>query len=296
MLYQISTMKESGQKLSMQKSHNILIIDDDKMMCVSLKGLLEENGYHVYTASNGNDAVQILNKHAIDLILFDLRLHDVRELSFVNKIKEVSADAIILVMIDQNKIKAVINTLRLDTVDYILEPFDPDYLKKTIEKAIYKQQLETSLKRTLIEKEIISNINKTIATSLDIRESFSDICGELKKIIPFDRACLITSNEQGQWFQVFALTKNYNFSEINEGECFPISGSLLEEIIKTGEPVIVNNTQTGGFGQTGYYTKRGYTHVLGFPLPIKEKYSGPLPLVVRNRTVLVSSVIIISGR
>ena len=154
-------MKESGQKLSMQKSHNILIIDDDKMMCVSLKGLLEENGYHVYTASNGNDAVQILNKHTIDLILFDLRLHDVHELSLVSKIKEVSADAIILVMIDQNKIKAVINTLRLDldTVDYILEPFDPDYLKKTIEKALYKQQLETSLKRTLIEKEIISNIN-----------------------------------------------------------------------------------------------------------------------------------------
>ncbi len=276
LLYQISTMKESGQKLSMQKSHNILVIDDDKMMCVSLKGLLEENGYHVYTASNGNDAVQILNKHAIDLILFDLRLHDVRELSLVSKIKEVSADAIILVMVDQNKIKAVINTLRLDTVDYILEPFDPDYLKKTIEKALYKQQLETNLKRTLIEKEIISNINKTIAASLDIRESFSDICGELKKIIPFDRACLITSNEQGQWFQVFALTKNYNFSEINEGECFPISGSLLEEIIKTGEPVIVNNTQTGRFWTDKVLYKERIHARLGFPLTYKGKVLGAL--------------------
>ncbi|MFN3532663.1 MAG: PAS domain S-box protein [Candidatus Brocadia sp.] len=260
----------------MLKSHNILIIDDDKLMCVSLKGLLEENGYHVYTASNGDDAVQILNKHGVDLILFDLRLHDLSELSLVNKMKEVSADAIILVMIDQNKIKAVINTLCLDTVEYILKPFDPDYLKKTIEKALYKQQLEASLKRTLIEKEIISNTNKIIATSLDIRESFSSVCGELKKIIPFDRACLITSNEQGQWFQVFALTKTYHFSEINEGESFPMSGSLLEEIVKTGEPVIVNNTEAGRFWTDRVLYKERIHSRLGFPLTYKGKVVGAL--------------------
>ncbi|MEP9412426.1 MAG: PAS domain S-box protein [Candidatus Brocadia sp.] len=260
----------------MQKSHNILIIDDDKLMCVSLKSLLEENGYHVYTASNGDAAVKILNKHGVDLILFDLVLHDVSELSLVNRIKEVSADAIILVMIDQNKIKTVINSLCLDTVDYILKPFDPDYLKKTIEKALYKQQLEASLKRTLIEKEIISNANKIIATSLDIRESFSSVCSELKKIIPFDRACLITSNEQGQWFQVFALTKTYNFSEINEGELFPMSGSLLEEIIKTGEPVIVNNTEAGRFWTDRVLYKERIHSRLGFPLTYKGKVLGAI--------------------
>ncbi|MDN3514780.1 MAG: PAS domain S-box protein [Candidatus Brocadia sp.] len=260
----------------MQKSHNILIVDDDKLMCVSLKGLLEENGYHVDTVSNGDDAVRVLNKHGIDLILFDLRLHDASELLLVNKIKKVSADTIILVMIDQNKIKAVINTLCLDTVDYILKPFDPDYLKKAIEKALYKQQLEVSLKKTLVEKEIISNTNKIIATSLDIRKSFSNVCHELKKIIPFDRACLITSNEQGQWFQVFALAKTYHFSEINEGESFPMSGSLLEEIIKTGEPVIVNNTETGCFWTDKVLYKERIHSRLGFPLTYKGKVLGAL--------------------
>lgn len=260
----------------MQKSHKILIIDDDKLMCVSLKGLLEENGYQVHTASNGDGAVQILNKYCIDLILFDLILHDVHEFSLVTKIKEVSADAIILVMIDQGKVKAVINSLCPDTVDYILKPFDPDYLKKTIEKALYKQQLEASLKRTLIEKEIISNTNKIIAASLDIRESFSDVCDELKKIIPFDRACLITSNEQGQWFQVFALAKKYHFSEINEGESFPMSGSLLEEIVKTGEPVIVNTTEAGRFWTDRVLYKERIHSRLGFPLIYKGKVLGAL--------------------
>src|SRR5574341_236633 len=243
-------------------------------MRVSFKGLLEENGYCVYTVSNGDEAVQILSRQSIDLILFDLRFHDANELSLVNRIKEVSADAIILVMIDQNKIKTVINTLSLDNVDYILKPFDPDYLKKTIEKALYKQQLEASLKRTLIEKEIISNINKTIATSLDIRESFSTICSELKRIISFDRACLIISNEQGQWFQVFALTKTYNFSEINEGEYFPMSGSLLEAIVKKGKPVIINNTEKGRFWTDKILHKEGIHSRLGFPLNYKGKVLG----------------------
>ncbi len=260
----------------MQKRHSILIIDDDKLMCVSLKGLLEENGYYVYTVSNSNDAVRTLSKQGVDLILFDLRLQDVRELSLVNKIKEVSVNTIILVMIDQGKIKTVVNTLCLDTVDYILKPFDPDYLKKTIEKALYKQQLEASLKKTLTDKEIIGNINKTIATSLDIRESFSTVCSELKRVMPFDRACIIISNEQGQWFQVFALTKTYNFSEIKEGESFPMSGSLLGEIIKTGEPVIVDNTEKGRFWTDKVLYREGIHSRLGFPLTYKGEVLGAI--------------------
>ncbi|MCF6158317.1 MAG: PAS domain S-box protein [wastewater metagenome] len=260
----------------MNKKHNILIIDDDKMMCVSLKSLLEENGYHVYVVSNGDDAVHILENHRIDLILFDLILQDVSELSLVNRIKGVSADTIILVMVDQDKVKTVINTLCPDTVDYILKPFDPDYLKKTIEKALYKQQLEASLKKTLIDKEIISNINKTIATSLDVRESFSTVCSELKKVIPFDRACIVISNDQGQWFQVFALTKTYNFSEIDKGGSFPISGSLLEEIIRTGEPVIMNDTENGRFWTDKVLHKEGIHSRLGFPLTYKGKVLGAI--------------------
>ena len=253
----------------MQKRHKILIIDDDGLMCASLKGLLEENGYHVYTVSSGDKAVHILHKQEIDLILFDVRMDDVCELSFIEKIKEVSAHAIILMMIDRGKIKDMINSLCLDTVDYILKPFDPDYLKKTIEKALYKQQLESSLKKTVIDKEIISNINKTIATSLDIRESFSTICNELRKVIPFDRACIIVSNEPGQWFQVFVLTKSYDFSEIGEGESFPMSGSLLEEIIKKGEPVIVTDTKMRRFWTDAILYKEGIRSRLGFPLTYK---------------------------
>src|SRR3972149_911905 len=260
----------------MNKSHKILVIDDDNLMRISFKSLLEENGYFVYTVSNGDEAVVLLNKQVVDLILFDLRLHDISELSLVNKIKEASPNTIILVMIDQNKIKTAINTMCLDNVDYILKPLDPDYLKKTVEKALYKQQLETSLKNTLVEKEMFSNINKIIATSLDIREVFPAICSELKKVIQFDRACLIISNEQGQGFQVFALTKTYNFSEINEGESFPLSGSLLEEVIKTGEPVIVNNTERGLFWTDKVLCKEGIRSRLGFPLTYKGKVLGAI--------------------
>ncbi|MDO8744100.1 MAG: response regulator, partial [Candidatus Brocadiaceae bacterium] len=85
----------------MQKRNNILVIDDDKLMRVSLKSLLEENGYLVYAVSNGEEAVQTLDKNSVDLILFDLRLYDDRELSLVNKIKEASPNTLVLIMIDQ---------------------------------------------------------------------------------------------------------------------------------------------------------------------------------------------------
>ena len=111
---------------------------------------------------------------------------------------------------------------------------------------------------------------------MDIREVFPNICDELKKVISFDRACLIISNEQGQWFQVFALTKTYNFSEINEGGSFPLSGSLLEEVVKTGEPVIANNTGKGRFWTDNVLLKEGIHSRLGFPLTYKGKVLGAI--------------------
>ena len=53
-------------KFMMQKRNNILVIDDDKLMRVSLKSLLEENGYPVYTVSNGDEAVQTLDKNNVN--------------------------------------------------------------------------------------------------------------------------------------------------------------------------------------------------------------------------------------
>ena len=263
-------------KMLTQKKYHILLIGHDTLMCVSLKGLLEENGYTVYTALKGDEAVHVLDKRSIDLVIIDLVSSDAGELSIINKIKAFAPNILMLVMIGRHDIKAVINSLCLDTVDYILKPFDPDYFKKTIEKSLYRQQLEASLKKTLIENEIISNINKIIATSLDIRESFSTVCSELKKIIPFDRASIIISNEQGQWFQVFTSTEPLSFSEIKEGESFPLAGSLLEEIIKTGEPVVVDNTETGRFWTDKVLHKEGVRSRLGFPLIYKGGVLGAI--------------------
>ena len=89
-----------------------------------------------------------LGQNSVDLILFDLRLHDDRELSLVNKIKEASPDTIISIMIDQNKIKTVINTLCLDTVDYMLKPLILDYLKKPSKKPFTSSNWNRALKIT----------------------------------------------------------------------------------------------------------------------------------------------------
>ncbi|MDR4509428.1 MAG: PAS domain S-box protein [Candidatus Brocadiaceae bacterium] len=258
----------------MQKNQTILIIDYDKTSQVQLKDLLKKNNYHVSTASHVDEIDVFLKKYDIALILFNLQAHDDRELAVVIKLKELSTNIMILVMVDQDKIKSVMDRLCIDTVSYVPKPFDPDFLKNTIEKYLYKKQLEDNLKKTLIEKEIINNINKSIATSLDIRESFTAVCNELKKLIPFVRACLIISNEQGEWFQVFALAKKYDFSEINEGGSFPMEGSLLEKIIKTGEPIITNNTEEGCFWTDKVLHKEGIHARLGFPLISKGKVIG----------------------
>ncbi|SOH03337.1 MULTISPECIES: PAS domain S-box protein [Candidatus Kuenenia] len=264
----------------MEKVRKILIVvndnDDEYPAGNSLKEMLLKCGYLIYMACHGKDVVLLIKKYNIDLVLFDLCLCDEHEFLSVKSTKNALPDTNVIVMVDRAKVGKVIKELCMDTVDYILKPFDADYLKKTVENALYKQQLEWNLKKTLFDKEIINNINKSIATSIDIRESFSMVCSELKKIIPFVRACLIISNEQGQWFQVFALAKKYDFSEINAGESFPMGGSLLEKIIQTGKPIIVNDTSTGHFWTDKVLHNEGILSRLGFPLILKGKVLGAI--------------------
>ena len=57
---------------------NILIIDDEELIIKSLKKLLEKNGYSVFIAKNGQDALVMAEEESFDLIVADIRMPGVK--------------------------------------------------------------------------------------------------------------------------------------------------------------------------------------------------------------------------
>ncbi|MDH3329152.1 MAG: response regulator, partial [Desulfobulbaceae bacterium] len=64
--------KKLGRRLFM--THNVLVVDDEPNIVLSLKFLISQQGYEVRTASNGEEALQALNEQVPDLILLDIMM------------------------------------------------------------------------------------------------------------------------------------------------------------------------------------------------------------------------------
>ena len=76
----------------------ILIVDDEPSILQSLGGLLTDEGFVIMTASNGYDALKMIDQESPDLVLLDVRLPDIGGVDVLQRLKD-SGDARAVIMI-----------------------------------------------------------------------------------------------------------------------------------------------------------------------------------------------------
>ena len=132
----------------------------------------------------------------------------------------------------------------------------------------------TEEKRLGIEKEVINNVYKILASSLDVREVFRAVHSELKKVLDSERMTIVIFDGAGEGFRFFALDKDYEIKELMEGVTYPLKGTPSEKAAQTGLPVIISNTEESDYWTSQKLLKEGIHSILVFPLEYKEKIFG----------------------
>jgi len=113
---------------------SILIVDDEYVVVEISKRKLEERGYEVYTAGNGNEAFKCLKEKIPDLILLDVQMPEMNGYSFiVEKLKIPEyADIPVVVLTAYNEIEPLFQ--RHGVMAYLLKPLKlQDVIKKVVE-------------------------------------------------------------------------------------------------------------------------------------------------------------------
>ena len=118
----------------------------------------------------------------------------------------------------------------------------------------------TERKRIEQEKDIVNNINKILASKLDIREVFKSLTAELNKVIDFDRMSVTLLDDKREEFLVFAVSKDYDRSGLEEGMHYSKYGTLAGKVVDDGEVYMVNDTSRGHSLQIPFYIKRELNH------------------------------------
>lgn len=205
----------------------VLVIDDQKSICYSLKRLLEQNGMVVTLAYDGKSGIDFFYNNYFDIVFLDVKLPDIDGLYILDKIsKEAGHKCKIVIMTAFHESDIALNAMKKGAFDYILKPFDSEQLNNIISNII-KENQTTSFDNYLCVKNDAECTEKIISGSNHMLE----VIKKIGKISQTNESVLITG-ETGTGKEIIARAiHNYskrsgkNFVAIN---CSAIPQELLE--------------------------------------------------------------------
>ncbi|RYY31488.1 MAG: sigma-54-dependent Fis family transcriptional regulator [Chitinophagaceae bacterium] len=114
----------------------ILIIDDDRDMCLLLKRFLSRHGYEVSEVYSGKKALDMADEFRPDLVMCDFRLEDMDGNTVLVKMKEKFPAVPFIIITGYSDIKTAVEVMKLGAYDYVTKPLIPDEILMTIRKAL----------------------------------------------------------------------------------------------------------------------------------------------------------------
>lgn len=120
----------------------ILVIDDERRMCESIRILLEKEGYRVVTAGDGAEGIEILKEQRFSLVIVDLMMPKVDGFEVLSYVRRNLPQTLVIVITGYSSMRSSIEALRGGAYDYLTKPFDFDIFKLTVEKALDKLRIQ----------------------------------------------------------------------------------------------------------------------------------------------------------
>ncbi len=139
----------------MDQPAKVLIVDDEELIRLNLRALLEDLGYRVAEAADGRQGLDAFDRERPGLVLADLKMPMMDGLSMIAALREKSPETPVIVISGAGTVREAVDSLRLGAWDYVVKPVpDAEGLDITIRRALEKARLvrENRLYREHLEK------------------------------------------------------------------------------------------------------------------------------------------------
>ena len=125
---------------------NILVVDDDKNTRLLLRAVLEDEGYAVFTAENGADALSVLDREYIDLCVLDVMMPKMDGYAFTRELRQNNNELPILMVSAKQLPQDKRQGFLVGTDDYMTKPFSSDELLWRIAALLRRANIAQSKK------------------------------------------------------------------------------------------------------------------------------------------------------
>ncbi|MEK7205001.1 MAG: response regulator, partial [candidate division NC10 bacterium] len=183
----------------------ILIVDDEEQMRDLLVKVLDKNDYQVSAAGDGEQALALLEKEPVDLVVTDVRMPGIGGLEALKAIKELNPDIVVIIMTAFGSIDQAVQAVKEGAYDYINKPFKIDEMLLTIEKSLEERRLRHEV--TTLRKELRTryHFESIIGKSRAMQEVFS-----LIEQVGGSRSTVMIYGKSGTGKELVAKAIHYN--------------------------------------------------------------------------------------
>ncbi|MCX7149592.1 MAG: sigma-54 dependent transcriptional regulator [Rhodocyclales bacterium] len=128
-------------------AERILVIEDDTTIRVTLRDVLQKQGYQVDLAEDGTEGLELSRKRFYGLTMLDLHLPDMHGLEVLKAMRESDPDALVVIMTAFPEVRTAVDCVKAGAYDYLNKPFELDDLKEIVRRALETRSLRLEVER-----------------------------------------------------------------------------------------------------------------------------------------------------
>jgi DNA-binding NtrC family response regulator len=255
----------------------VLVVDDEPEMTRAVCELLQETGYRALGANSGVQALEIVQREQVDLLISDLRMAEMTGHQLQTELQRVAPDLPVIIITAFGSIESAVESMKLGARDFITKPFGNEELLRVVSRALENRRLRQEVRQLRGELARSYGVPNIIATDPKMAAIM-----EMIQHIADSEATVLIMGESGTGKDLLARALHFS-SPRREGPFVPINcGAIPENLI---ESELFGYTK-GAFTDARQAKTGLFAAARSGTLFLDEIGEMPLPLQVRLLRVL----------
>lgn len=134
-----------------QQKINVLVADDEDGLRATITAWLGDEGFNVKEASNGLDAIKLIQSHDFDLVLLDIKMPGANGLEVLRYVKKNSSATEVVMMTGMSDVNMAVEAMKLGAKEYLTKPIDMDQLVPQLRTLIRARDAEERIRQLQAE-------------------------------------------------------------------------------------------------------------------------------------------------
>ena len=207
---------------------SILVVDDEPAMRLLVTSILKGEGHEVTAAANGEEALQLTEKHHYHLVITDLKMPGMSGVALLERVKQDDPETVVILLTAFGTIEGAVEAMRKGAAHYLLKPLaNPDELRLAVRRILEERRVADEATTLRQANEAVFPFGEIIAGDAMMRAAL-DLA---RSVAPADSTVLVTG-ETGTGKELVARAVHHWSGRANRAfvavNCAALAETLLE--------------------------------------------------------------------